>query len=65
MFTEMCEATELEFPEQGTASENILSSSCPSTTAGIQRQPKRKTSNKIEEKARDKQSKDRRFRKKV
>jgi hypothetical protein len=59
MFAEMCEATEHEFPEQGAASGNILSSSSPSTTAEIQRQPKRKTSNKNEEKAREKQSKDR------
>jgi hypothetical protein len=65
MFTEMCEATEHEFHEQGTAGGNILSSSCPSTTAELQRQPKRKTSNKNEEKAREKQGKNRNYRKKV
>jgi hypothetical protein len=61
----MCEATEHEFHEQGTASGNILSSSCSSTTTGIQRQPKRKTFNKDEEKAREKQSKGRNCREKV
>jgi hypothetical protein len=65
MFTEMCESTELEFHEQGTTSGNILSSGYPSTTAGIQRQPKRKTSDKNEEKAREKQDKNRNCRKKV
>jgi hypothetical protein len=65
MFTEMCEAAELEFHEQSTASGNIPSSGYPSTTAGIQRQPKRKTSNKNEEKAREKQGKNRNCRKKV
>jgi hypothetical protein len=61
----MCEPTELEFHEQGTASGNILSSSYPFATAGLQRQPKRKTSNKNEEKAREKQGKHRNYRKKV
>jgi len=65
MFTEMCQAAKHECHEQGTTGGNILSSSCSSTTAEIQRQPKRKTSNKNEDKARQEQTKNRNFRKKV